>query len=163
MAKDKSTFHWICDKCKKPIHAADQGWLEWHDDSAGRACNFKIVHHSSYSPLKNAEGCYFHGNQVTRQDCHLDEFVGPDGLVAILSKLDAGIHIDPKRKGKGVADTREFAELIRRLHVPHYDEARPLMANADSMLWPADFNELSVYSQKTLKQLIAGEFSREGE
>lgn len=78
----------------------------------------------------------------------------------MLSFLDVGVHKDPNRRHKGVADVREFAELVRRLHVPHYDEARPHMAEADPAEWPADGNEVGIYSQSDLKRLIAGDFKQ---
>ncbi len=46
---------WDCDKCHQPIWCAKHGVLEWTTDrESSRRRGLKIVHHSEYSPVKNA-------------------------------------------------------------------------------------------------------------
>lgn len=85
---------------------------------------------------------------------HLHEYVGANGLAKLLSFLDIG-QIDPDgMRGSRVHSTRELAEIIRRLMLPHYEEARLYWsaAEADGVFDGA--NESSPYIQGTLEGII---------
>lgn len=114
---------WICDTCGEIIELPEHGWLEWRQDERHKAFDFKIVHHVTYSPRGPHGNCY----QSNELHNHLTRFVGEDGLPHLLCLLDEGVHI-----GLGpdchscpqVKDIGEWMELIRRLQVPYYEEAR---------------------------------------
>lgn len=119
---------WTCDQCGKPILSVDDGWVEWlngrngPDDIESSAHHLRLVHFRAASPYadrKNA--CYHDADQwfatkrYTVADLPLESFVGPDGLVTLLSFL----------ADKRFADPNEVLKLIKRLHVPNYEQASP--------------------------------------
>ena len=117
---------WICDSCSQVIESPEQGWLEWlwDQDDDRKAHGFKIVHHAMYSPRKSTRGCYHYDDSVRRADDYLNGYVGKDNLPALLAFLDPGEVIASTYHGPDLKDMREFVEIIRRLHVPYYEEAR---------------------------------------
>lgn len=148
---------WYCDKCGQVIEKPEQGWLEWLHDGKFRAYGFKIVHHLKYSPIGNEDGapsCYHYDHlEACRMDDHLDHFVGEDGLAVLLSMIDP----DPRDRSAypEVVNIREWAKLVRRLYVPHYEEARRYWVDASNDGMLADLNELQPYLQETLKEIIS--------
>ena len=101
----------ICDKCGQVIEKVDDGWLEWFDDCKTPAHGFRIVH---------AGGPCIYRDSADVSDNHLFHFTGPDGLADLLSFFD---------REHGV-NQGELAEIIRRLHVPYYEEARQYLDRA---------------------------------
>lgn len=105
----------ICDKCGELIKSPEDGWLQWLDidPETGRNVdnNFIIVHHMPASPLGGNYGCYHRSQHIS--DMHLEYFLGHNGLVHLLSLFDSKLN-----------ETKELIEIIRRLHIPHYEEAR---------------------------------------
>jgi hypothetical protein len=150
---------WICDKCGGLIKSPENGWFEWlTGDSNGQkvgAHGFKIVHDSPSSP-RGLKGCYHYEDELDRADNHLSYFVGAEGMVRLLAKLDVGPIIDPQRISRipGVRDIREFAEYFRRLMLPHYEEARTYFEAANSDGFFEGMNEYRVYQQETLQMII---------
>ena len=83
----KSLEQWICDRCGQVIEEPNQGSVEWIDDSkTHKASGFKIVHQSSYAPHDNGE-CYHYSDHPGRLDDRLEEFIGQNGMVMLLSFL----------------------------------------------------------------------------
>lgn len=120
---------WICDACGKDIASVGDGWVEWLNRLdpvtrrvEGSYSNLRLVHHRRASPrasTKNAcyhdEDAYFAKYEATVADLPLDSFIGPDGLVLLLEFLSDKRFVEPE----------EVLELIKRLHVPGYEQARP--------------------------------------
>jgi hypothetical protein len=99
---------WRCDECGQVIATARDGWFEWRERD-GALCDFRIVHHVSASP-RGELGCYgtgIAGNML------MEETLGVDGLAWLLGVL-----------AKSPVEREQFAELVRRLHVPFYELAR---------------------------------------
>jgi hypothetical protein len=120
----KSLEQWICDRCGQVIEEPNQGSVEWIDDSkTHKASGFKIVHQSSYAPHDNGE-CYHYSDHPGRLEDRLEEFIGQNGMVMLLSFLDIGPYLEADYQGPRVKDMREFVEFTRRLTVPYYEEAR---------------------------------------
>ena len=46
------------------------------------------------------------------------------GLVNLMAWVDAGSHLQPNYQGPEVKNLREWAEIVRRLQLPYYEEAR---------------------------------------
>lgn len=124
---------WTCDQCGKPILSVDDGWVEWlngdiKDGWEGTSHHLRLVHIVSASPergrLKHA--CYhdtdywFAAKGYTVADLPLSEFVGPDGLVTLLAFI----------ADKRFSDQNEVLEMIKRLHIPKYEQARPHFESA---------------------------------
>ncbi|UKE51664.1 hypothetical protein KCU57_04890 [Xanthomonas translucens] len=117
---------WTCDQCGKPIISVEDGWVEWLNGSsaeqwAGTLHRLRLVHYrpaSPYADRKNAcyhdEDQWFAAKRYTVADLPLSSFVGPDGLITLLSFL----------ADKRFSEENEVLELIKRLHVPNYEAAR---------------------------------------
>lgn len=118
---------WYCDTCGGVIESPEDGYVEWTNADA-LAGDFHIVHHKGASPRSAPEGCYQHEHARGRADVDLASMLGPLGLARLLSKLErraVPIGTPNAPKGKvGVRDISEWAELVRRLHLPHYERAR---------------------------------------
>ncbi len=145
---------WICDTCRQLIQEPGHGYVEWLQRLDEPARAFHIVHHAPRSPLKPDGNCYQHTRARGRRDLPLREFVGPVGMVRLLSFLDLGEHHDPKRASLNqVHDMREFVEFARRLTLPHYEEARRYWNDAESDGFFDTGNEVWVYTPETLRRL----------
>ena len=122
---------WYCDYCQGVIHCASDGWLEWIYDDDYNPYGLKIVHHATTALARPYGDCYHYNAVIARRgDHHLHNFVGPNGLAYLLSWIDPGPNLLPDCKGQDIADMRGFTELMRRLHVAYYKEARLLFRAA---------------------------------
>lgn len=139
-----------CDECGGTIKSPEQGYLQWlpRDEDgnlAGRG--FRIVHHLTCSPLQDdrpRRGCYYPKEQIA-YDMDLPHFMGADGLVRLMS-----LFTDYK-----VKDPEELFEIIRRLHVPHYEEARDHWGKArEDGFFDGTCNGFWPYLQSTLETII---------
>jgi hypothetical protein len=146
---------WICDSCGEVIQRPEDGWLEWISHSYDDAHDFRIVHHKTRSPRAEhlRSGCYQHELAAGRKDVGLDRFGGPDAIAHLLTFLDSG-YVDRDDLGPRVKSTRELAELIRRLAIPHYEEARLYWSDAVDAGFFEGANEVSPYRQGTLVAMI---------
>ena len=77
-------------------------------------------------------------------DMHLSDFIGSDGLVTLLSHIEFN----------DVKDNSELVEIIRRLHVPYYEEARKYHHVAEENDFFSGENEVTRYLQDTSKYII---------
>ena len=152
-----ATRTWMCDDCGKPVTAED-GYLEWLMDSkTSRTRGFRLVH-------KDINCSAYHRRPVPpdTHDQHmaLSDAVGEDGLVRMISLLHPGMRHREDPQWVEIEDFGSFAELLRRLFVPNYEEALPKMDTVDPNEWPSDSNEYAVFSQETLKDLIQDRYGR---
>jgi len=131
--------NFICDDCGSVIEKPEDGWLEWFDDYETPMEGFRIVHSYGTSPKRDKGGNCYYTQSTKVSDNHLTHFMGSDGLAFLLAKFD-----------RNLANPRELAEIIRRLHIPHYEEARLFMdrAHKDGLLDSRDND------QKTLLMII---------
>lgn len=113
-------MQWVCDSCGARIKNTNDGYVEWLvRDENGKEVNHspRIVHARFASPRPN--GCQYNQNTVfseqqsTVRDGSLNEYVGTDGLITLLS------YVSDKYFSKEPA-----LELIMRLQVPDYDLVR---------------------------------------
>lgn len=147
---------WICDTCCEIIKSPEEGWVEWLQDKSDphKAYDFRIEHHATYSPHALGGGnCYKYDQNWNRAGNPLSSFVGEDGLAYLLSFLDSGRYISPDYNGPEVSDIRGFVELIRRLHMPYYKEARHFFDAASD---DGFFDDVSghILRPERLKQII---------
>jgi hypothetical protein len=108
---------WICDECGTVV-TVDDGTVLWNRAHPGDGqlpafhTDFVIVHNKCDK------------NESTRlQSLHLDELVGPKGLMRLTEMLSGG----PFQQGMTYLpnpDYKSYVDLFRRLHVPYYEEAR---------------------------------------
>lgn len=112
---------WICDACGERITNAQSGWIEWlvkTEQGRARGYGLRLVHTFPSSP-QGLSGCqyddhreFLHNGSSVSDDL-LENFTGPAGLSRFLDELE-----------RGVIDKNEVVEMIRRIHIPGYEEAR---------------------------------------
>lgn len=120
---------WICDHCGNPITSIEDGRVEWLAcDGRGkpRVEGLRLVHARAQSPKsRRKNGCQydarreFHDRRCLVGGLSLERFVGPDGLMLLLSFMAAGE--TPKD---------EILELIKRVQIPGYEQASPYFQEA---------------------------------
>jgi len=120
---------WTCETCGERIVGVEQGWVEWLYAAPGRkveegepaAKGMRLVHARPYSPLKlSRTGCQYdemaeyEASGYSLSSLELAHLMGPDGLMRLLFYIE-----------EGEIPTGEVVELIKRLHIPGYEQARP--------------------------------------
>lgn len=154
---------WICEGCGQKIESANEGILEWCNEPAKggnhpKRYGFKIVHGDLLDPSTGREiSCSHykgHGSPPHSYSA-LASFVGDLGLNYLLGLLDPGRHHDPDYSGPEVKDLREWTELVRRLHVPYYEEARRYWDRALEEGRFESMGEVSIYEAEFLQNIIA--------
>ena len=134
---------WYCDSCGEVISKPEDGWLEWYTDvkEFNNGKGYRIVHHEDHC-MYDQHVMYKQKKSVS--DMHLDYYMGPDGLVNLLSYID----FDRVEKNS------ELVDIIRRLHVPYYEEARKYHPIAEAEGFFSGENEASRYLQNTSKHIL---------
>jgi hypothetical protein len=136
---------WVCDKCGQLINSPKEGYVEWYEDETGSDTGFKILHSARFSPFYPSGLCSFHfKTKKFMFDYNLSDLIDADGLAFFLGYFQA-------LKFK---DKKELFEIIRRLHIPYYEEARLYWKKAikDGFFDGADGAQ--PYLQSTLIELI---------
>jgi hypothetical protein len=134
---------YICDECGQLIESVDAGWLEWLIDESGIHYGFRIVHHATSSPRKTSgRNCYYEKHLTG--DMHLAHFVATDGLAKLLSMFDR-----PQK------NMEELIDIVRRLHIPQYEEARQYWKQAEEAEYFSGANEYWPFMQENLTRIIA--------
>jgi len=136
---------WKCDACGQIIANPEAGWVEWMagPTPGTKAHGFRIVH--------NSNRCQYPSSARVR-DTHLVHLVGPDGLSALLTLLAPDRQAGSREPG--VANLDEWGELVRRLHIPHYEEARQYWSDAVADGLFSDPNAPMPYSQQVLLRIL---------
>ncbi len=145
-------MQWFCDRCGGVIAKPKDGWVHWRRDKERNVYDIEIVHHLLASPRGGEHGCY-----SARPECdmHLDQMLGPSGIVHLLRMMDIGAHHDGEGRHVGkVKDVRNWVEVFRRLHVPYYEEARLYFDRARSDGDLEGMNEVALYTERVLKRLV---------
>ena len=134
---------WYCDSCGEVINEPNDGWLEWYHEQGeiGNNEGYRIVHHDRRC-MYNSRKLFLENKSLS--DMHLSDFIGSDGLVSLLSHIEFN----------DVKDNSELVEIIRRLHVPYYEEARKYHHVAKENGFFSEENEVTRYLQSTSKYII---------
>jgi hypothetical protein len=118
-ALPRSPASWFCDTCDGQVTDPADGLVIWRDPSqggGGRAFHdFKIVHKGRCDPQVEAGYTLSLG---------LGRFTGPDGLTLLLSWLSAGPLQGGGRPRIAPQDLDSYVDLVRRVQVPGYEQAR---------------------------------------
>ena len=143
----KPLEQWACDVCGQIINSPSEAYVIWKHDSELGAHSFKIIHHADCD-LKDHEA-----------SMPIRDFIGTDGLTYLLSFWSIGpvMRLNGMSRSRGVADDNELVDLVRRLHTPHYEEARQHFSNPRALYHLGDANEYYPYMVETL-QSIAQEY-----
>jgi len=157
MPKLKPLEHWICDTCSEAILEPNHGYVEWRSGygTGEGAHSFRIVHHAPRSPRYAKGGtCYQFNDALDQSTLELPHFLGPHGVVLLLSLVDVGLHHDPNRKERPAKDLREWANVFRRLQLPYYEEARRYWSRATNEGYFEDLNEIAIYQSARMRKMI---------
>ncbi|MDC0742935.1 class 1 fructose-bisphosphatase [Polyangium mundeleinium] len=124
---------WTCDVCRRPIQRASDGQLEWvWDGTAQRARDMQLVHTAEGSPRPHLHVASRARPSLPRRCGHgqvgpteellripLHHLTDDDGLMQLLEQVAAGR-----------LPRAQVLKVIQRLHLPHYEAARPLLDDA---------------------------------
>lgn len=75
-------------------------------------------------------------------------------MAELLQFIDIGAYHELDFAGPHVNDLREWSELARRLTIPYYEQARLFWEQAQSDGYFQDANEILIYTEEFLKELI---------
>src|SRR5215469_101028 len=140
-----NSMGWCCANCGQLITSVSDGWVEWlasEDDGGATILNrLRLVHSEScrYDP-----GTVFRNGRSVVEGLSLERFVGPDGLILLLSLLVAG-----------ELPSAEVVELAKRVQIPGYELARNLVGQENlSQILPPRLGR-GCYLQAEIADLIA--------
>lgn len=140
-----TTNFWICDKCGKKITSAKDGWVEWliptkNNIPETRNKGMRIVH---------ATNCLYSDQECSKEDAipgddSLENFCGSDGLMELLQFIS-----DDMFENK-----EEVLEIIKRIHIPGYEEARNFIDDAISEGIYEPNTKENYCSQRNIEKII---------
>jgi hypothetical protein len=111
---------WICDSCGGLIEKPDDGWVEWISlGSSKLGRDIRLVHKFGAVSGNKKDRCMFNGRAEfakdggTVADNSLTGFLGTDGLMRLLVFIS-----------ESELPTPDVLEMIKRLHIPGYEQAR---------------------------------------
>ena len=135
---------WYCDHCGKPISEARTGYIIWRSDGK-KSHDFRIIHQNICD------------NKSFGASMHLSHFLGVDGMTRLLAFFSAGkLRADNAKdiNRSAIDETDNFVDLIRRLQIPYYEEARRYFGCSE--VWDDfyDAGEDTPYTPESLKRII---------
>lgn len=135
---------WFCDKCGEVIENVDGGQVAWKLDCDQRLHDFRIVH--SKCDQSNQFPCWE----------PLKNLLGTDGLSRLLSYISLGPFLSQPGTSStpGPADKDKFVDLVRRIQLPYYEEARRYFSRKELVDRMIDDNEMSLYRVERLRETI---------
>jgi hypothetical protein len=124
----------VCDTCKGLINQPSDGWLEFHfneDTKSPSVCyeKFAIVHVRKLSPLEDRYCESEHSCKISLNDILQNN--SEDAMATLLPFLDEGEFHQTIYRGSLAKNMREFVEIMRRLTIKYYEEARLYMNDED--------------------------------
>ena len=137
----KPLQEFVCDVCDRVIDSPQKGMLNANSKNS-QIHDWQIVHHKTCDDMNR------------NWSMHLDHLVGIDNVGEMINHIHPGPVTDPTGKAEvDFADNVKFAEVMRRLYVPYYEEARRYFDQAvsDGIL---DGNSSGIVSPKILKNII---------
>ena len=135
---------WHCDSCAQLITSVNDGWVEWlasEDDTGASILNgLRLVHRES---CRYDARMVFRNRRSVVEGLCLERFIGPDGLILLLSLL-----------AEGELPTVEVIELAKRVQVPGYELARNLVGEGNlPQLLPPSLGH-GCYLQSEITELL---------
>ncbi len=134
---------WYCDVCRSSITDFKKGYVIWKSADEGYY-GFKIIHQRNCDQKDHTASAA------------LEDFLGARGLSYCMSFLSLGpVILNNGSKGYcKVRDFDEFADFVRRVQVPYYEQARRLFSNNSLLADYSDTNELYPYIPENLQNII---------
>lgn len=116
------TKNFICDSCGQEIEDIKHGWVEWQSGLGlpEKSKGLRLVHHRG---IKRT--CAYDQDEIhpyILADGSLSEFLGQDGLMQLL-----------EFSGERGFEDGSVLEMIKRLHVDGYEQARFYIKDARSV------------------------------
>lgn len=161
-----TTAGWRCSNCGELITSIEDGWVEWlvdEEDEKGASTirGLRLVHvDRSYGVHAGRGGrdCRYNPRQEFANHLSIVEglplarFVGPDGLMLLLSFI-----------ASGEMPRQEVLELAKRVQIPGYEQSRELLRNMiEQGLFSPSMGEgfyLQSEIQAVLKWVLRKEFA----
>ena len=141
----RQAMGWRCAACERLITRASDGWVEWlsseEDNGAEILRGLRLVHHQS---CRYDARTVFQDSMSVVEGFSLELFLGPDGLILLLSLLAAG-ELPPA----------EVIELAKRVQVPGYELAHNLIGQGNLRELVPPFLGHGCYLQAELTELVA--------
>lgn len=133
---------WFCDTCNEVIESPEEAFIIWESQDE-LDTDFRIIHGGRCD------------DRSLTSSTPLTDYLGPDGLSNMLSSLSAGpIKNTQGERSDCDVNLDAFIDLIRRLHLPYYEEARRLFRTEECLRDNADSNEFSPYCVAELRETI---------
>jgi hypothetical protein len=151
MNMNKPLEEFVCDCCGQIIKNPSEGELQFievessNDSEIYISKEFKIIHKNEFSPNGN---CQIFKNIMGVRDNPLEMCLNADFGMGMLLSL-----IDSSENDTVLVDSSYF-ELLRRLKIPYYDEAKQYWNEAMEDGFFNELNQLDTYSISKLKSLI---------
>ncbi len=143
---------WRCSSCGEVISKIEDGWVEWlATERSGSVLlkGLRLVHRSAVSEVARDTGCRYDFRREFLRDSSiveglpLERFVGPDGLMLLLSFLAVGEL--PKD---------DVLELTKRVQIPGYEQTYELFHEAVDRGLVAPAISDGYYLQYEMQQLL---------
>jgi len=145
---------WKCSACSQLITRIEDGWVEWlaFEDQQGRThlTGLRLVHCLlARTGKRGPRACQYDARQQFRRNhslvegLPLERFVGPDGLIHLLSFIAVG--------EMPVGDT---LELAKRVQIPGYELVRDLLRGADHKFSASSIGD-GFYPQSEIQAMLA--------
>ena len=110
---------WRCGNCNELITSIEGGWVEWlvSEDFSGKTLvrGLRLVH----ALCRYDDRREFRANRSLVEGLPLERFIGPDGLMLLLSLI-----------AQGEMPRVDLLELVKRVHIPGYEQTRELFPDA---------------------------------
>ncbi|MCE5234416.1 MAG: hypothetical protein ABFC67_06945 [Mizugakiibacter sp.] len=138
---DKPLSVWYCDTCGEKIDDVGKGYVIWR--SEGHPHDFKVIHQRDCDQKDHTSSAA------------LKDFLGPQGLSYCMTFLSAGpiIHNLSGSSDQPQPNLSEFADFVRRVQVPYYEQARRSFANPELLSDFSDWNEFGPYIPDELERI----------
>jgi hypothetical protein len=144
---------WRCASCNQRIPSIDDGWVEWlaseADDGITILHGVRLVHRHPVGTASSEHGCRYDAFDAFRtkrsvvEGLAVERFIGPDGLMLLLSFL-----------GSGEFPKEEVLELAKRVQIPGYEMVRDLFPAAIASGVCTPFLGDTYYLQSEIRELL---------